>query len=279
MTRRSGHAVLLKSAALPRGFRFGAGPGALELRAEPLFRSIGAGVRGLAAAAAPQWHLLHAAEDSEGIHAWDLCHGLMAEGLGIAGASRPVFAEPDLEQRWVFGAEAGQALALAAGCPADGDRQDPRFPQGPRPLWYRDGDHSQFDAALAGFDMAAAAPVRIAHLDTGFDPGHATLPARLRLDLQRNFVDDDRPDDASDVTEGALTNLGHGTGTLGILAGRGIGAAPLAEVVPIRVADRVVLFRNSAIAQALDHVHALSAGPASFVHVVTMSMGGVASEA
>jgi hypothetical protein len=46
--------------------------------------------------------------------------------------------------------------------------------------------------ALAG--GADAKPrVRIAHLDTGYDPDHASLPLRLRKDLARNFVDEDKP--------------------------------------------------------------------------------------
>src|SRR5262249_45048107 len=127
--------------------------------------------------------------------------------------------------------------------------------------------------------------VRIAHLDTGYDPDHSSLPLRLRKDLARNFVDEDKPNDASDTSSGLANNLGHGTGTLSILAGRKtpggklLGGAPFAEVVPIRVADRVILFFNSAIARGLDYVHGLNTQPTTFVDVVTMSMGGVASQA
>jgi subtilisin family serine protease len=64
-----------------------------------------------------------------------------------------------------------------------------------------------------------------------------------------------------------------------VQAGKGFGCAPYADVIPIRVADRVVLFRNSAIAQAFDYVHELCRNPATRVHVVTMSMGGLPSQA
>ena len=82
-----------------------------------------------------------------------------------------------------------------------------------------------------------------------------------------------------------MNNFSHGTGTLSILAGAapagqpGFGCAPGAEIIPIRVANRVVLFRNSAIAKALDYVHGLCQKQETFVHVVTMSMGGLPSQA
>ena len=130
-----------------------------------------------------------------------------------------------------------------------------------------------------------ASKVRIAHFDTGYDPDHHTLPKRLRRELARNFVDDDHPNDASDQTSGLLTNLGHGTGTLSILAGTALpgqsllGGAPFAEIVPVRVANRVVLFSNSSIAQAFDYVHGLNAAGTNRVDIITMSMGGLASQA
>jgi subtilisin family serine protease len=64
--------------------------------------------------------------------------------------------------------------------------------------------------------------VRVAHLDTGYDPHHATRPLHLAANLQKNFVDPDRPNDASDDSSGNFNKLGHGTGTLSILAGAGV---------------------------------------------------------
>jgi hypothetical protein len=43
--------------------------------------------------------------------------------------------------------------------------------------------------------------VRIAHLDTGYDPDHKSVPKNVRCDLARNFVDADRPNDAIDQSE------------------------------------------------------------------------------
>jgi subtilisin family serine protease len=155
--------------------------------------------------------------------------------------------------------------------------------------WFQDRAHGKFTEAIKTIDVPQAADaVCVAHLDTGYDPNHATLPANLAKPdsgLQRNFVDDDRPNDASYDSEGLLNNIGHGTGTLSILAGKALpgsratGAAPFVKVVPIRVANRVVLFYTNAVARGLGYVHRLCADPTTRVHVVTMSMGGLASEA
>lgn len=265
----------------------------LRFAAQPLFKSIGATRERLAAAAPATWHVLKpvkqagVASPSDVANPWDLCHQLLDGGLGITGGDQVEFAEPDLQQQWLVGRPGAVAVGLAMA-PSEPDEQNPKYPTLADNFWYRDPKHAQWDGALA----ASADPVggnrtRIAHLDTGYDPTHSTLPKYLNRKLQKNFVDDDRPDDASDDSGGLVNNLGHGTGTLSILAGAGIqginsgkpfGCAPYAEIVPVRVANSVVLFRNSAIAMAFDYVHGLCANPATFVHVVTMSMGGVPSQ-
>ena len=150
--------------------------------------------------------------------------------------------------------------------------------------WFRNAGHGQFDAALTA--SSGGAGVRIAHLDTGYDPDHKSVPKNLRRDLARNFVDADRPNDATDRSEdAAFNNFSHGCGTLSILAGATVpglkpfGCVPEAEIVPVRVANRVVLFSNSSIARGFDYVHQLCASDATRVHVVSMSMGGLPSEA
>jgi hypothetical protein len=276
--------ILVKGTLPPEGAAFSlrgpGGSGTVSFTSRPLFKHIGGSQeRGLAAPST--WHLLSASGDLGEANAWDICHSLLRGGFGIAGVGVPEFAEPDIAQRWTFGDDTLQARALASGCAAPAP-QDPRFPTFPDPFWYRDAGH-------AGFSGGAndGAGVRVAHLDTGYDPAHLTRPVNLRTDLARNFVETDPQfaHDATDRTTGALTNLGHGTGTLSILAGAGangtppVGAAPGTEVVPVRVANSVVLFKNSAIAEALDYVYGLWDDPATRVHVVTMSMGGVASQA
>src|SRR5215475_402710 len=234
------------------------------LQIEPLFTSIGP-PGGIGVAANDLWYVVTPPPAMAGQNAWDVCHSLL-QGLGINGTPAPKFAEPDIEQRWMTSSAAQAGQALAQSCDTR-DPQNPDYPRNANDYWFRDSAHSQFDAAIAaigGPDVASQ--VRIAHFDTGYDPNHHSLPKRLRRDgIQRNFVDGDRPNDASDRTTGLFTNLGHGTGTLGILAGTGIpqqtllGGAPFAEIVPIRVANRVVLFSNSSIAKAFDYVHKLNA--------------------
>ncbi len=130
--------------------------------------------------------------------------------------------------------------------------------------------------------------MRVAHLDTGYDPIIALCLSRRNCApiSPRSFVEDPPTNSAADKSSGILNNLGHGTGTLSILAGvdpadrtKPVGAAPFVEVVPIRVANRVVLFSNGAIAKALDYVFSLCGNEATRIHIVTMSMGGVASQA
>jgi hypothetical protein len=261
--------------------------------AEPLFTSIGTARAARGVRAGSQWHLLRSTAESgdatavEVTNPWDICHQLMREP-GVVGAEQIEFAEPDLGQQWLVGRAGAVAAALAAATPQP-QPQNPKYPTLPDNFWYRDTNHAEWDAALAvASDPGEANRTRIAHLDTGYDPRQITRPKYLNKALQRNFVDADRPLDATDDSSGLINNLGHGTGTLSILAGAGIpgvnggkpiGCAPYADVVPIRVANSVVLFYNSAVAKAFDYVHDLCAKPATYVHVVTMSMGGLPSRA
>jgi hypothetical protein len=76
-----------------------------------------------------------------------------------------------------------------------------------------------------------------------------------------------------------LDNSGHGTGTLGVLAGGptggtpevALGGAAEAEVLPVRISDRVVLLRTSALAAGLQYA------ADSRCDVITLSMGGLPS--
>jgi hypothetical protein len=263
---------------------FSLGGASLQFSATPLFKSIdGSDALGIGTSA--RWYLLTSAPVLDEGNPWDACHALLQQGFGVAGAPAPEFAEPDLPQHWLTGDEAELPLMLGSSCDK-AKAQDTRFPTAQDPFWFRDADHAQFDAAmqqLGGPDVNAK--VRIAHFDSGYDPKHKSLPTRLRADLAQNFVEGNDPTDASDVSTGPLNSFGHGTGTLGILAGAAIdggapiGGAPFAEVVPVRVADGVVLFYTSAVAKAFDYVHGLNASPDKRIDIVTMSMGGLASQA
>src|SRR5215468_3703497 len=247
---------------------------------EPLFDSIG---RQQAFGAAPteQWLLATTTQEFAAADPWSVCHDLVKQNPDV------LFAEPDTEQKWEVGhEERPQGMGIGTG-PAHHQKIENGYEGDPDDdYWFRDDRHGQFDRAAKSVPATQEGPrVRIAHLDTGFDPNHATCPAHIRGDLQRNF-EADHPDDATDRPSGPINNFSHGCGTLSILAGgagsdgvRAFGCAPDAEIVPIRVASGVVLFSNSSVARGLDYVHKLCANEATRIHIVSMSMGGLPSQA
>ena len=102
--------------------------------------------------------------------------------------------------------------------------------------------------------------------------------------LEHSFVEGD-PDADKAESRAALAllpeNLDHGTGTIGILAGSRVdflhgdflGGAPKADIVTLRIADSVILFKTSAFAQALQF--AID----NRCDVVSISMGGLPAKA
>ena len=274
--------LLLKTTSAPARLGMAVQNAQIDVAIAPLFTSIHPEA-GPGMAAPARWHTARAGAAGVEVNAWDLCHRLLTQGFGVAGAGPVEFAEPDLEQQWVFGSEAQNAFALSGsgGQPAP---PDSRLPTGDGVYWFRDAQHSQLEQSRTEVGQPADGRVLIAHFDTGYDPKHITRPQFLRTDLEKNFVDEQLPDDATDRSSGGFNNLGHGTGTLSILAGAAVDGVPLGgaaflDVVPIRVANSVVLFSNSSIAKAFDYVHRLSSEGKTPVGVITMSMGGLASQA
>lgn len=281
-------AILLKLAGVPdRGFTgLGVGPDRMPVRLTPLFgvTTPDPSLAGIAPGRPQSWFR---AEGPDGLAspaaAWDAAHAAVCDGLGVAGAE-VIAAEPDLEQSWPLPPRP-RAAGFAAATAPEGQKGAP-YDLGPGFGWHLDGDHSDLRAARDRIG-AAGEGVTIVHLDTGYDPGHRALPRNLDHARQRNFVDSDRPADASDDTPavGVLTNRGHGTGTLGLLAGGDtaglrsepavpagfgdLGGAPEARVVPVRIANSVVHFWTSTVAQGIDYARSLGAD------VVSMSMGGL----
>lgn len=237
------------------------------------------------------WMRVAAAGDAE--HPWDRAHALVqsADAAFAADGGRIVDIEPDLEQVWDH--DKGQDKTAGDDAPAcrfedQSDRGGKAVVRGV-PAWNFGDGFSQLAAARARVGDKLE-KILIAHLDTGYDPNHRTLPANLRRDLQRNFVRrDGRPDDATDRsgTLPLFTNRGHGTGTLSLLAGNRLdgtspgwngfreflGAAPHAQIAPVRIANGVIRFTTGTMVQGFDHAIRIGA------HVLSMSMGGVASRA
>ncbi len=229
---------------------------------------------------------------NDAVNGWDDAH--------ITRETKPevVFAEPDIDV-------AGPLYAYEQeieerGDPVKEDYYDfiDYWPHPDEPgIWHLGDDFSQLKTAR---DEVAKLPskkmVRIAHLDTGYDSAHISLPKKpiIRHDLERNFVDgeEDRWNNAEDPFDsGKLKQPGHGTGTLSVLAGTQValpyctfddffGLHDSVEIVPIRIAKSVVLFKAGAFVKALDYiVNELYTDDTKRVHIVTMSMGGLASKA
>src|SRR5262245_40591464 len=138
--------LLVKTRAVPAQVSLSFRNKTRGVRFAPLFTSIRPAARpGLAAAGT--WHVMTTDAPGDEVNAWDLCHHLLREGFGVAGAATPEFAEPDLEQRWTFGSPAEHTLALTRSC--DGpEPPDDRLPSGGSgPYWFRDSDHSQLEKA------------------------------------------------------------------------------------------------------------------------------------
>lgn len=251
--------------------------------------------KGIADAKPSTWLRVSVAPGS-GENLWDHAHALCNRPAFATAVSRQIEAlEPDFEQQWAYAdprSTAGMGLSAAAGdvCAYEPQDDDGGKATGPGMAWNLGDGFSQLGSARKQVNKKNQARVLIAHLDTGYDPKHITLPANLQLALQRCFVQGNDPANAVDqVPDGQLMpgNRGHGTGTLSLLAGNKldgscpgwqgyeehIGGAPFARVVPVRIADWVVRFTTGSMVQGFDYARSIGA------HVLSMSMGGLSSQA
>ena len=117
--------------------------------------------------------------------------------------------------------------------------------------------------------------ILIGQPDSGIAPHDELDATMLRLDLAWDVLDGD--DDPTDPLNPRAANPGHGTGTASVAASREAGAitgaAPAAELVPIRCLEDVKVFNTAPVTAAV--LHAMTVG----CHVVTMSLGGVPGRA
>lgn len=234
--------------------------------------------------AEPQWVLARLADLAD--NPWDQAHAQVAAQLGI-DESEVLFVEPDLIHR-IFDSGDGNddATLLAVGGQCDPVPQDGKKGKAVGPdtfAWHLGATFSQLGPARALVHFTEPR-TRIAHLDTGYYPAHETRPQHLLSNLEWNFVGKDgKPTSAADPDNWLpiLDNSGHGTGTLSILAGNAVtahggqllGGAPDAAIVPIRIADSVVLLRTSSLARAIRYAAQIGC------QVATLSMGGVPTRA
>src|SRR5687768_3133167 len=214
-----------------------------------------------------------------GDNAWDRAHGLLAGGYA-ADSAGVLAAEPDFAQSWDAPPAPDKQKCRPEPQSAEGGRA-----VGPGPAWHLGEDYSGLAAARAAVEFEDQAQVTVAHLDTGYDPNHAARPRNVWTEKQRNFTAEGKPDSAVDLSPpgGLLSNRGHGTGTIGILAGGEaplpgggsilLGGAPGVRVLPVRIGNSVVRFSTSSMVRGF--AYALECG----VDVLSMSMGGLASSA
>lgn len=232
--------------------------------------------------ATPQWFIAELPDGAD--MPWDLAHGRLADQLGVS-QSDVIFAEPDIiHDAYVDTNEDRTAEGFGATkieCVQNPQDATHGKAVGPDQVWHLGDDFAQLRSAREAVTFTEPR-TRIAHIDTGYYPSHVTRPAHLRKDLERNFVEGDgNPNSAVDPNNERriLDNSGHGTGTLGILAGGAfapfnvtLGGAPDADVVPLRVADSVVLLRTSALARALTYAIEKECD------VISLSMGGLPTQ-
>lgn len=154
--------------------------------------------------------------------------------------------------------------------------------------WHLEKDYSQLakarDHVMAALESKELTKrVRIAHFDTGYFPSHPAIwhNPNILKDLARSFVPGETNNKAIDTYYGDGEVQGHGLGTLALLAGWKMpaeetdglfdgyfGAAPCAEVIPMRLGDGVIILDGESFVDAVDY--AIETG----CEVITMSRGG-----
>jgi len=254
---------------------------AAQTNLRPLFETGAASANGFGVASTPQWFLADLPDG--GANPWDAVYAQTAEQLGVA--PEDVFAaEPDLPQKFDDVNEvssSGQPFAAATGCDPKPQDSDSR-PSGPGFAWHLGDAYSQLKSARDAV-IFIEPRTRIAHIDTGYDKTQKSRPENLLSNLERNFVKaDGTPLSAQDPDDGGVfDNSGHGTWTIGILAGCRVpqlnndylGGCPHADILPLRIANSVVMFFTSGFPQAIQYAIQQNCD------VVSISMGGLPSSA
>lgn len=221
----------------------------------------------------------HFVPDSTG---WDASHFVLAQLQRSATFADDAYllVEPDVLQ--------APAMPITIGAQPSFD-----WPFPPDFAWHLQSRYTQLTDAQSGVSTGHGAQLAI--LDTGIWPDHVSTPGASRLRMERawNFVDNN--DDVTDPRTGGLgNNPGHGTATLAILTGGWIrashpkhgwsfdghfGGAPFHPVIPYRIANSVVHFYSSAMAEGISRVAKVATEEPERDLVCSISMGGIAIQA
>jgi hypothetical protein len=209
---------------------------------------------------------------------WDKAHAAAAAGKYAH------YVEPDLVHASV--SLSGFASGNPAGSVGDGFNED-WPPSGADaktapPDWHLRGGYTGFSEVRS---LATGTGVRIAHLDTGYTPGHASTPRNILTDLAIDFWQDGKQGAVDPGTKFLGLMPGHGTATLALLAGAkmtltfngqsysgDIGGAPDGQILPVRIGPSVIHLYTSTMAKGL--YYALHQN----CDVVSLSHGGLPSE-
>ncbi len=235
---------------------------------------------------------------------WDRSHDQVDRikaklAVAFTGGTAPaVFVEPNFEQPFPY--DRSWTCRLGSSSGDEPQINGSRNADWPSPSeggleWHRGLRRSQLDAASeATKDQQKT--VRIAHLDTGFDPQQLMVPVNLDAEDERNFLNGAvGKDSAADPGKpGGPAGWGcfnsHGTGTLSLLAGGMVktpspyeangplGAAPNAVVVPVRVADSVIHLYSITMAQGIMYASLPKSEGGAECDVISISAGGLPSQ-
>ncbi len=239
------------------------------------------------------WRLATPRSTEPDLHPWDLAH--TAKRSEFFDSHRQLlYMEPDIDHPAVPDFPDLEAFFTQA---AGQDIEPGKPPKDSWPwkkgfAWHLENDCSQLKSARVLVGDPQAARVRIAILDSGYDPDHVTLPAYLAQHLEANFVENNN--------SARHPRASHGTGTLGILAGNKVsiasvsesaaefidagwddylGGAPFAEIVPVRIQNSVVHLKTSTMAKGIAYTLAPRGSSGNRCDVVSISMGGLPSKA